>query len=228
MMTDVEFAVGWRMLTSNPWPRLPERMNEVRALYFSMAQTLTPEEWGDTVKGALRRCVHFPGTAELFGDASGTGANLDVQRAWESVLEGVHAGTYTAGLDERTTAALRGIGGIRRVCESRETDLGHLRREFAAAWAAHREAERRNELTPAMRQTRAALAPGVATRLRLLAPAPPEDEAEALRLSDEARAARPAALAGFRDLLAILDGHPDAERERVRDRSVANAERGDE
>lgn len=166
-MTQDEFSIGWKLLMANPWPKDPPQ--GARSLFFGVMKDAAPDAWGRAVQSILRRCTHFPTVRELLENLPGAPEADDTaaQAAWERACRSaVHGprGAYSpvcgspptgADLDERTRAAAMAVG-LRRIeaglADHDPDALGYLRREFLAAWGAHRDADRAGLLTPAQEQ----------------------------------------------------------------------------
>jgi hypothetical protein len=168
-VTEQEFAAGWKLLMSNPWPKEPPQ--GAKGLFFGAVAHLTAEQWGRTVQAVLRACTHFPAMAELLKHVPGApvGSATDAESAWERVCRSARSGPrgpYSpasgsppsgADLDERTLAAGRSVG-LRRIEAALYANtpdaIGYVRRDFLAAWEAHRDADRAGVLTPSQADVR--------------------------------------------------------------------------
>lgn len=137
MITPQVFSVGLTLLCTHYDRQLQPEVVRIWKEYLD--SQLTTEQFQQAIKITILESRFFPTAKELVEAVKGSG-EVQAREEWNTCIKAAARADnrMVANLSEQGKFALQSIGGLNKVGQTREEELGWVKKEFVAAWKAWR------------------------------------------------------------------------------------------
>lgn len=137
MIAPQVFSVGLTLLCTHYNRQLQPEVVRIWKEYLD--SQLTTEQFQQAIKITILESRFFPTAKELVEAVKGSG-DVQVIEEWDTCVKAAARADnrMVANLSEQGKFALQSIGGLNKLGQTREEELGWVKKEFVAAWKAWR------------------------------------------------------------------------------------------